>query len=394
MIWTIAKREISTRGRTKAFQILTGIMFAGVVIAAILISVITGGEDEAKEVTIGLTAEGVVYEAALTVATDELDPEVRVLTGSNADDEGRALVDDGTLDVLFDGATLTWEARSDGTLDSFIRGTVQQVEFGSRAEALELTGTDLETLFTDVEIDEVFLDGNPGEQGIRIAAAAVSTIATFMMLQIWGAFLMMGVIEEKSSRVVEVLLSHVTPRTLLTGKILGLGILAVGQLLILVAGIGLGLVMVQDIDIPDGVWSSVPLLLVTFVLGYAFYAALFAALGSTVSRQEDAQSVQLPAIIPLLVGYAIALSSISNPETLLITITSFIPFTSPIVLPFRVAMTSPPWWQVGLSLAILAVSVPIMLRIAGAIYRTSLLKVGTRVPLVQAFRNRSADVFD
>ncbi|MFT7476361.1 MAG: ABC-2 type transport system permease protein [Verrucomicrobiales bacterium] len=385
MIWTIARREVVTRARTKPFQILTAIMFIGVLLAAVLISVLTGAEDGAQGVIIGLEGDGATYADALSVATEDIDPLVVMTTN------GPAQIDDGTIDVLFDGTTLTWKNFARNDLDTFVRSSVQQVEFANRATELDLSAVELTGLFNEVEIDETLLDGDRGEQGVRIIAALVSTIGTFMMLQLWGAFLMMGVIEEKSSRVVEVLLSHVSPRTLLTGKILGLGILALAQLLIVVFGLGLGLAMVQDIEIPDGVWSSIPLLLVTFLLGYAFYASLFAAVGSTVSRQEDAQTAQLPAMLPLLLGYGIAMTSISNPDSTLVAFASYVPFTSPVVLPFRVAMANPPWWEIALALAVLAISVPLMLRVAGAIYRTSLLQVGTRIPLMEAFRNRSAE---
>lgn len=385
MIWMIARREIVTRARTKPFQIFTGILFVAVVASALLISVLTGDDDDITEVTVGLESAGVSYQDALSIGWPSIDPEV-VIT-----DNGRERLDDGDLDVLFDGSTLIWKGFPDGQLDDYVRSTVQQQEFSQRASSLGLSDGDLGVLFEPLELGEERLDGDDSEFGIRIATAMVGAIGTFIMLQVWGSFLMMGVIEEKSSRVVEVLLSHISPRTLLTGKILGLGILAISQLLILVLGLVLGLAFVQDIVIPDGVWGSVPLLVVTFLLGYAFYAALYAAVGSTVSRQEDAQTAQLPAMLPMFVGYGIAITSISNPDTIVVKIASFIPFTSPIVLPFRVAMSNPPWWEVGVALAILAISVPLMLRVAGAIYRGSLLHTGTRIPLLQAFKNRGTD---
>lgn len=384
MIWLIARREIATRARTKPFQILTGLMFLGVIVVSVLISVLSGDGDGIEEITIGVEGAGVEYQDVLSVGSSTIDADVIVAT------DGREQLDDGEFDVLFDGSTVIWKGFPDTSIDSYVRGTVQQTEFGRRAADLGLSDGDLGALFAELELGEERLDGDDGEMGVRIIAAMVSTIGTFIMLQVWGSFLMMGVVEEKASRVVEILLSHIRPRTLLTGKIIGLGVLAFAQLSIVVLGLALGLSFVRDIEIPDGVWSIVPLLLLTFLLGYAFYAALFAAVGSTVSRQEDAQTASLPAIMPMLLGYAIALGSISNPDTILVKIASYVPFTSPIVLPFRVAMSNPPWWEVGLSLLILAISVPVMLRIAGAIYRTALLRTGTRVPLIEAFRNRSA----
>ena len=384
MIWLIARREIATRARTKAFQIVTALMFVGVIVISVLISVFSGDGDDMDQVTIGVEGSGVAYEDVLAVGSTTIDADVIVTTTN-----GRTQLDDGDLDVLFDGSNLIGEGFPDDSIYTYVRSTIQQSEFSRRATELGLSDGDLGALFVEVELGEERLDGGDDALGVRITAAMVSTAGTFMMLQVWGSFLMMGVVEEKASRVVEVLLSHISPRTLLTGKIIGLGALAFIQLLILVLGLAVGLSLVRDIEIPDGVWALVPVLMITFLLGYAFYATLFAAVGSTVSRQEDAQTAQLPAIMPLLLGYAIAVTSVSNPDTILVKVASYVPFTSPIVLPFRVAMSNPPWWEVGLALFILAASVPIMLRVAGAIYRTALLRTGTRVPLVEAFRNRS-----
>ena len=386
MTWMIAKREITTRVQTKAFQILTAILLLGVIASSVLIAAFTGMEDTAEEITIGVSDGGVAFTEALSIGTDDLD--VTVMEVSDGED----LIDSGDIDVWFTGDELVWDSFSAGDIDLFIRATVQQTAFSERAAALELGNDDLATLFAEVPIEERSIQGEDDEQLVRIGAALASTLATFFFLQVWGAFLMMGVIEEKSSRVVEVLLSHVPPRTLLTGKIVGLGVLAFGQLMIIVVGVAVGLLLVEGVEVPSGVWSSVPLLAITFLLGYAFYAAAFAAVGSTVSRQEDAQTAQLPAMLPLAVGYGIAMSSIANPDSVLVAVASFIPFTSPVVLPFRVALADPPLWQIILPLVILAISVPLMLRLAGQIYRSTLLNVGTRVPLLKAFRNRNAAV--
>ncbi len=287
MIWTIAMREIVTRGRSKAFLGLTGVLFVGVMAVA-GVQLFLASTNEAREVTIGVTGNGEAFVEALDIGNEDVDPTVEVV------DDGEAQLGDGTIDVLFDGSTLTWEGLPDFALDGYVRDTVQQATFSQRAQRLGLSASDLGTLFVQVSIDEVRLDGGDDEFGVRFAAAGVAGLATFMLLQIWGSFLMMGVIEEKSSKVVEILLSHVRPSTLLTGKVLGLGILALIQMLIFAAGLGVGLILVQDISIPASVWTTVPLSVLTFLLGFAFYATAYAAVGSMVSRQEDATTAQLP----------------------------------------------------------------------------------------------------
>ena len=381
MIWTIAKREIVTRARTKGFLIITGLLFVGVLAIAVIQVFITGS-NEPRQVTIGLTGDGVSYADPLEVGNDDLAPTTETV------DDGIARLEQGAIDVLFDGTALTWDGLPDFTLDSYVRDTVQQATFGQRAEDLGLSSDDLGQLFAPVEIEEIRLDGGSDEFGVRFAAAGISGLATFMLLQIWGSFLTMGVIEEKSSKVVEILLSHVRPTTLLTGKVLGLGLLALVQMLILVIGLVIGLGLVRDVSVPGSVWATAPLSLLTFLFGFAFYAAAFAAVGSMVSRQEDANSAQLPVMFPLVTGYIIAAVSIQAPKNLAVTIGSFVPFTSPVLLPFRNAMVDVPVWQIALSLAILAISTGAMLRLAGWIYRYSLLRTGTRVTWAEAWRSR------
>jgi len=389
MIWTIAKRELTTRGLSKGYIIITSLLFVGVIVVGLLVTLFSG-DDSAREVTVGIdsayaaTDGGAILTELLSPGTDDLDPTIVELS------DGVAGVEAGDVDVFFDGTTLTWEGLPDNQIDVWMRQTAQRVGFERNASGLGLSPSDLGTLFAQDELEEVRLDGGEDQFGMRLAIAGASAMATFMLLQIWGSFMMMGVIEEKSSKVIEVLLSHVRPRTLLSGKMLGLGILALVQMLILVLAIVVSLVLTRDVEVPSGVWRVVPLLVPTFLLSFAFYASAFAAVGSMVSRQEDAQSAQLPAMLPLMAGYVIGVASFTNPDNPAAVIGSFVPFTSPVLLPLRSALSDLPVWQAVVSLAILAISTVIMLRIAGSIYRYSLLRSGTRVKFGEAWRNRAA----
>ncbi len=397
MIWTIAQRELVTRLRSRALQAITGAMLLGIIALVVALSFFNPSDD-VEEVTVGVTGAGADLVAALEVGDDRLDVatvpiELSGTTGPGGADEAvETALTDGVVDAVFDGESLIWEGEPNRRLDGYVRDTVQQEAVAARAAERGLTGDDLARVFAPVEVDEIRLDGGDDQQEIRLIAAGASAFATFMLLQIWGSFLMMGVIEEKSSKVVEILLSHVRPSTLLAGKVLGLGILAVGQMLIVVAAMIIGFTLVRDVDIPSAVWGTIPLFVVTFLVGFAFYAVAFATVGSMVSRQEDAQSAQIPAMLPLLSGYFIAAFSLTSPGNPAVTIGSFVPFTSPVLLPFRTATTDMPLWQIALALVILAVSSVVMLQLAGQIYRYSILRSGSRVSFIEAWRNRSEDV--
>jgi ABC-2 type transport system permease protein len=380
VILVIARREIVTRARSKGFRVVTGLLLLGVVGLALFQSVVFGGDD-ARSVTVGLTEEAADWADALGGVEGELEVDTTVLSGEPAD----AFDDDPGVDVVFDGEALIWERGPDGTLDAYVRAVVQRSVVADRLAAEGLDPGRIEAVFSPVRIGEVRLDDD-ADRGVRLVVAGASGFAIFMLLQVWGSFLMMGVIEEKSSRVVEVLLSHVRPATLLAGKVLGLGTLALAQMLIVVGGLALGLAVVDDISVPTGVWGTVPLSLATFLLGFGFYAAAFAAVGSMVSRQEDASAAQMPVILPLLAGYFVAVGSLAEPDNVAVTVGSFVPFTAPVLLPFRHATTTMPTWEVLVALGVLAVSIVVMVRLAGRIYRSSLLRIGSRVSWRRAWR--------
>ncbi|HBX78980.1 MAG TPA: hypothetical protein DEG43_15155 [Acidimicrobiaceae bacterium] len=381
-MWLIAQRELQTRGRSKGFLVSTGVLFLCVALAAVVPSLL-GNSERIRTVHIGLSGSGQDFEQAIGVGNETLEPKVVRVKGGLAELEAEQ------LDVVFDGRQLTWKALPDFTLDEYLRGVIQQKIVADRAAALDLSSTELEAIFQKPNIQEVRLDGGDDEFGLRFATAGVSGLATFLLIQIWGAFVMMGVVEEKSSKVVEVLLSHVRPSTLLSGKVLGLGLLAVAQMAIVIAGVAAGLAASSGIDVPAGVWSTIPLLAVTFLLGFGFYATAFAAVGAMVSRQEDAQSAQLPVLFPLMLGYFIASFNIGSPDSPLVVLGSFLPFTSPVLLPFRTAMTDVPLWEILVSLGILGASSVVMLRVAARIYRYSLLRSGVRVTWREWWRNRN-----
>jgi len=381
VIWLIAKREIITRGRSKGFQAIIAIMFL-LVVAAGVVPQFLDGDGEAREISIGVTEDSAVLTPFLEVGDDDLNPTVL-----NLEEGDVTALEDGDVDVIFDGTSLTWEGFPDIDIDGYVRSVIQQAVFSERAEGLDLGQNDIATLFAEVEIEEVRLDGGEDDLAARAAVAGVTGFGIFVLLQVWGQFMTMGVIEEKSSRVVEVLLSHVRPTTLLSGKLLGLGVLAFVQMVILVLGVTVALLFL-DFDVPPGVWGAVPFALVTFAVSFAFYATAAAAAGSLVPRVEDATSVQTIVMMPLIVGYIIAFSNFANPGNTVVTIASYVPFFSPVLIPFREALVDPPLWQPILSLVILVISTVLLMRLAGGIYRYSLLRTGSRVGFKEAFVNR------
>lgn len=209
----------------------------------------------------------------------------------------------------------------------------------------------------------------------------------YMALVLYGNMVATGVAEEKSSRIMEVMVSTVKPIQLMIGKIFGIGSLGLLQFVIWIStgilvatmknlGISLG-----SIPIGTLVWFAL-----FFVLGYLFYAAIFAAGGAVVSRVEEVQQVNTLLMMGLVVGFIIAYMSFLNPNGSLATVVSIIPFFSPMVMFARVALTNPPWIQIIVSLLLLILGTAVNTWIAAKIYRVGILMYGKRPRMKEFFR--------
>jgi ABC-2 type transport system permease protein len=234
------------------------------------------------------------------------------------------------------------------------------------------------------EVEVVALDADADANTEATVVAFVGVILLYSLLLLFGQFVAQGVVEEKSSRVVELLLATMRPWQLLAGKIIGLGVLALAQMLV-IAVIGVvGALAFDLVDLPGGLIGTVLTVLAWFVLGYAFYASMFAAAASLVSRQEDLGSVLTPATLLPVVGIVIAIQAVQDPGGTLATVTSYVPGLSPMVMPVRQAAGAADWWEVALAVVIMLVAIAVIVRIGGRIYAGALLRTGGRVKLREA----------
>jgi ABC-2 type transport system permease protein len=220
--------------------------------------------------------------------------------------------------------------------------------------------------------------------------AFVAVLLLYGQLISMGYFVAMGVVEEKSSRVVELILSTLRPRHLLAGKILGLGLLGLGQLLLIaVVGIGLGAAG-GALDVNGDVVVAAALALAWFVVGYAFYAAAFACAASLVSRQEDLQSVISPLTIVLMVGFFISFGVLDDPDGTLATVVSFIPPFAPMTMPPRIALGEASTVEVVGALGVTVGATLLLIPLAARIYRGGVLRMGGAIKLREAWRSARA----
>jgi ABC-2 type transport system permease protein len=253
-------------------------------------------------------------------------------------------------------------------------------------DELGLTAEQAERLLQPPDLASTSLDATTEEETARADLGRIGVVLLFMMITFYGGFVVMGVVEEKSSRVIEVLLSRVRPSELLAGKVLGIGLVGLGQFALTVAAALLTLSLTDSAVIPDTAPGTLGWVVFWFVLGYGFYSVLYAAAGSLVSRQEETQSVVLPTTALMFVAYILAFAASESPDSAAALAGSLFPPTAPMVMIVRIAHGSVPLWQTVLSVALTAVTIYAMVRLAARVYAGGVLRFGGRVPLKEAWR--------
>jgi ABC-2 type transport system permease protein len=219
--------------------------------------------------------------------------------------------------------------------------------------------------------------------------AVVVVLLLYGQLFGYGIWVASGVIEEKSSRVVEILLSTIRPRQLLAGKIFGIG--ALGLLQLAVIGVVAATVasVTGVLDIAGHAFATIGVALLWFVFGFGFYASLFAVAGALVSRMEELQNAIVPINLTILGSFFVSIAAIDDPDTTLAKAASLVPFSSALAMPVRIAVGSASLWEAALSLALLAGSIALLVPLAGRLYSGAVLRLGARVKLRDAWRSAS-----
>ena len=290
-------------------------------------------------------------------------------------------MESGEIDAaVIDGESVVVNESLDDSLGAAIFGAVNGLVL---AERLADAGVEPDIL-APVSLDVSALQPAADEADEKGLVAFISILLLYTLLIFFGQFIAQGVVEEKASRVIEVLLAAVKPWQLLAGKIIGLGVLAFAQLVIIFAA-GLGGASAFDvITVPGAAIATVVQVLGWFILGFTLVAALFAVCGALVSRQEDLQSVLLPMTLILVAALVLAITAGQNPNGTLAKVTSFVPVLSTMVMPVRVSTGSVAWWEIVLAVVLMLIAIAATVRVGGRIYSGALLGKGGRVKIKDA----------
>jgi ABC-2 type transport system permease protein len=382
MVRLVAAREISSRLRDKNF-IISSVVIVLVLVGLLGFQVaIDSGSDTIR---VGVVGDATTYGPALEAQGETLDGDVEVM---ELDDRSaaEAAIEDGDVDgvLLAEGEPeLLVEQSTDGALQAVVQGAVSQVSVAAQLREAGIDRIDIP------EVAVIALDPGADRAGQRVVIAIVGISVLYSLLLLFGQFVAQGVVEEKSSRVVELLLATMRPWQLLAGKIIGLGLLGLlglGQIA-LIAAVGVGGALAFDlVDIPGDLVGTAVGVVAWFVLGYALYASIFAAVASLVSRQEDLNTVVMPMSLVLIGALVVGIQAAGDPDGPLARITSYLPGLSPLVMPVRQAAGEVALWEIALAVALMLVAIALIVRLGGRVYAGALLRTSGRIKLREAFR--------
>ncbi|GAA1701856.1 ABC transporter permease [Microbacterium sediminicola] len=340
----VARREIGSKLRSKVFVISTAILLLGA-----LAAVVWGGFQAQTVLT---TSVAVTSDTSAEVSAI---PNVSVTEAPNPD-AATALVESGTVDAAV-------------VPDSSSPVGVSVIATESAPQQLILAlGT-----FPTVTL----LDPAPGDDIAQYIVSIAFGIVFLLAASVFGGTIAQSVVEEKQTRVVELLISAIPTRALLAGKVLGNTVLAMAQIIAMAAIGVLGVSVTGQSVALDGIGPAIAWFAVFFLFGFILLASLFAAAGALVSRQEDVGATTTPLTMLILIPYFLVIFAHDNP--LVLAIMSYVPFSAPVGMPVRIFTGEAQWWEPIVSLVILIATCAAAVAIGARIYENSVLRMGARV---------------
>lgn len=347
--WLVAGREISSKLRSKAWIISFAILFAGA-LALVIWGGFQAGNTSGTPVAVAADAQQYVADVDGLEVTDVADraaAEELVLSG----DVDAAIVADSASPLGF--GVLAGDQAPTGLLMSL--GQLPPVEL---------------------------LDPSTTNAALRLFVAMGFGVVFLLSAQLFGTTIAQSIVEEKQTRVVELLISAIPVRALLAGKVLGNTILAMGQIAVLLAIAVVGLTVTGQGELLTGLGAPLAWFAVFFLFGFVLLAALFAAAGAMVSRQEDIGNTTAPLLMLIMAPYFLVIFFNDNPVVL--TVMSYVPFSAPVGMPMRMFLGEAEWWEPLISLVILLVTCVGAILLGAKIYENSVLRMGGRVSIREA----------
>jgi ABC-2 type transport system permease protein len=398
----IFKQAFMTKAKTKSFIITTSIMIAAVFLFANMEKIIdtvksaTGGDKDSSEVLQVLDESGVLADR-LKVQLELNESDIKVELSGKSEKALTEQVKEGEIDsfltlALDDTNTIqanyTSMSAMEFTLPMMLQDALQSIQTEMKAEELSLSGEQVQTLFAPIQFEQQSISTSTKSEEELSQARGLVYVLMFLIyfaVIVYSSMIATEVAAEKSSRVMEILISSVSPVKHMFAKVLGIGSLGLLQM-VLLGMAGYIALKTSASEMADGFFSffgfsnmnvgTLIYAIIFFLLGYFLFATLAALLGSLVSRTEDVQQIIMPMTLLIVAGFMIAATGLGNPEMAYLKYASFFPFFAPLVMFLRVGMLDLPVWEPLLSIAIMLVTIFILGFFGARVYRGGVLMYG------------------
>jgi ABC-2 type transport system permease protein len=418
--WLIIKREYLQRVRTRSFLVLT-------VLAPVIMTVLMAAP--AKFATMGQKAQHIVIVASnqqfgeavrrqllnSSVGSEDenaedtakkAEPQYSFEVDTNTTEAERTALQnkigrreiDGYIWLTSDAISsrrVTWSGRehADSRERSWLSSALSRVLMQQQLTNSGVSSSQADQMVQPFKVDAVRIERGQEMKGSgtgRFLEIIVMVMLIYMAVLLYGISVMRSVLEEKNSRIMEVLLSSATSTELMTGKLLGVG--AVGLTQIIVWTVMGGVVALPSLAAQpsfDELQITMPVMVsfvLFFLLGYLLYSTMYATIGAITTTEQEGQQVQFIIVIPLVLSVFMLMPAIRTPESAAVVWMSLIPFFAPIVMFARIVVQTPPWWQIALSLVLLIATVAGLTVLCARIYRIGVLIYGKRATLPEILK--------
>ena len=389
-VWLVARREILERGRSRGF-ILSVFLTTALVMGSFIIPTILFGDDDVTKIgLIEPAPPGLAAAIAATASAARQEVEVvpypdRAAAEAALESDAVAVAVSVPADLSGPGELLYKEDR-DGLLDSIVGSAVIGLRVGA---VLGDSNVDQGALAAaQAQPATVELDPQTEADQARFLMANIGTILILVSIFSFGFTVLTGVVEEKQSRVVEVVLSTVRPSDLLMGKVLGIGVLGLVQLAVFVVAGGAAALATDRLVLPNTKPAALLLLVIWFILGYTLYSTTLGFLGALASRMEEASNASTPVTMIAMVSYFVAIFAVvDDPDGTVATVATFLPPSAPMVVPLRAAFDAIAPWEIAGSIAITLAAIYALILIGGRVYAGAALQTTGRMKLRDAWRS-------
>jgi ABC-2 type transport system permease protein len=423
--WLIIKREYLERVRTRSFVVLTLLAPALMTVLMVLPAKLATMGDKVQHIVVvtstpqfgEMVRQRLLVPSAATDDDDESNPETKTAkqppekpyiidVDPNPTEAERAVLRGKIASKAIDGylwlsddaianGKVTWASRSMGSfgerrrLTDELSRTIQYTRLSKNG----LTGDQADLLLKPIKVEAVRIEQGretKGSSGKKFLEVVVMVMLLYMTVLLYGVSVMRSVLEEKNSRILEVLLSSATSTELMIGKVLGVGAVGLTQVLVWVVMAGAfalpSLAMQPDLSqlqVSPGVLVAFG---VFFFLGYMLYSTIYAAIGAIVTTEQEGQQLNFFIVIPLAVSMRMLSAVVQTPDAPSVVWMSMVPFLAPVLMYARIVIQTPPLWQIALSLFLLVATIAGILVLCSRIYRIGILIYGKRPTLPEILK--------